>query len=292
MVAALSAVVFSAGFVDSAPALAGWLDAGHRISAAVFPATAERRVKRSIRYDHPGSIWSSGGILRRGAPEAEVIYQDLNSDTAPIEEMVRRLQPDLIICNGVSMYFPSAAYLLSVITESLNTVPPGGVFFLGDVRCLPLHQHFLASVELFKSENQEPSDTFDARVSKAQRQEKELLVDPEFFVAILNAGMIPNCARIEMDMKQGVHQHSLTQALSAADIVIIYQPTGINWSLQESLSSSKNQVIICDDIEQIKQHTLAVLKSNDTAVIMSNGAFGGIAQSLPVALKEQHVSPA
>ncbi len=97
MVAALSAVVFSAGFVDSAPALAGWLDAGHRISAAVFPATAERRIKRSIRYDHPGSIWSSGGILRRGAPEAEVIYQGLNSDTAPIEDMVRRLQPDLII---------------------------------------------------------------------------------------------------------------------------------------------------------------------------------------------------
>ena len=115
------------------------------------------------------------------------------------------LSPDLIICNGVSMYFPSAAYLLSVINNSLATVEPGGVFYLGDVRCKDLHQHFIASVDLHLAPDDEPYDSFAARVLKSQQQEKELLVDPEFFIAVLKAGMLPSCARIEIDMREGIH---------------------------------------------------------------------------------------
>lgn len=37
-------------------------------------------------------------------------------------EAESQLAADLIICNGVSMYFPSAAYLLSAINNSLDAV--------------------------------------------------------------------------------------------------------------------------------------------------------------------------
>ena len=55
---------------------------------------------------------------------------------------------DTVVCNGVSMYFPSADYLTSVVENSLTAVRPGG-HFLGDVRNFLLHRHFHASVQLF-----------------------------------------------------------------------------------------------------------------------------------------------
>ena len=58
---------------------------------------------------------------------------------------------DTVICNGVSMYFPSADYLHSVIATSIGAVQPGGAFFLGDVRANTLLPHFHASVQLFQA---------------------------------------------------------------------------------------------------------------------------------------------
>lgn len=56
---------------------------------------------------------------------------------------------DLIICNGVAMYFPSDQYLLQVVQNSMAALPPQGVFYLGDVRNNRLLRHFHASVKLF-----------------------------------------------------------------------------------------------------------------------------------------------
>lgn len=112
------------------------------------------------------------------------------------------------------------------------------MFFLGDVRCLNLHQHFIASVELFKANDHgkasamlpsrraiaflysgllptnssigvfpcvEPCEDFDGRVAKQIKHEKELLCDPEFFTAVMKAGLLPDCARFEMNMREGIH---------------------------------------------------------------------------------------
>lgn len=58
---------------------------------------------------------------------------------------------DTVICNGVSMYFPSVEYLLEVIRSSIASVVPGGKFFLGDVRANTLLAHFHASTQLFQA---------------------------------------------------------------------------------------------------------------------------------------------
>jgi hypothetical protein len=58
---------------------------------------------------------------------------------------------DTVICNGVSMYFPSVDYLLEVIRTSVGSVKPGGAFFLGDIRANALFPHFHASIQLFQA---------------------------------------------------------------------------------------------------------------------------------------------
>jgi microcystin synthetase protein McyA len=60
----------------------------------------------------------------------------------------RPTQLDTIVCNGVSMYFPSATYLLQCIQNALAALQPGGRLYLGDVRCNSLLHHFHAACQL------------------------------------------------------------------------------------------------------------------------------------------------
>ena len=114
---------------------------------------------------------------------------------------------DTVVCNGVSMYFPSADYLTSVVENSLTAVRPGGHFFLGDVRNFRLHRHFHASVQLFLAD---PGMTFhDYRINVAThvKHEKELLVDPVAFLAMVKRALSPSlCDRVVIDMRRGYHR--------------------------------------------------------------------------------------
>lgn len=71
---------------------------------------------------------------------------------------------DTVICNGVSMYFPSADYLLAVISTSVAAVGPGGSFYLGDVRACTLLPHFHTSVQLFQAPDDLPVTELRSKV--------------------------------------------------------------------------------------------------------------------------------
>ncbi|WP_163936597.1 UDP-N-acetylmuramate:L-alanyl-gamma-D-glutamyl-meso-diaminopimelate ligase [Paraferrimonas sp. SM1919] len=87
-------------------------------------------------------------------------------------------------------------------------------------------------------------------------------------------------------MKKGTHKNTLAKALQQADVVLMYQPQDISWSLEQAMANCSNQIKIFEKIEDLKNHALNLLKSGDCAIIMSNGGFGGLAQSLPKALEE------
>ena len=144
------------------------------------------------------------------------------------------LQLDTVVCNGVSMYFPGLHYTFSVIQAALDALEPGGAFFLGDVRSLRSHDHFLASIRFFQAlhgdtwrggghdpNGQDVVALDDApnsgisvgslgeAVAAAKAKEKELLIDPNFFAAICGAIDDPNlprlegCADFRIDLKRG-----------------------------------------------------------------------------------------
>ena len=146
------------------------------------------------------------GVLER--PDFADLKGKVHLDKAGAHEAMRfeHESLDVIICNGVSMYFPSAAYLINVIRSSLNAVQPGGTFFLGDVRNARLLQHFHASVGYFQALGQAPSaptTSLALGVAKAIKFEKELLVDPALFMALPQ--VIPELESVTLDIKRGWH---------------------------------------------------------------------------------------
>ena len=117
---------------------------------------------------------------------------------------------DTVVCNGVSMYFPSADYLTSVVENSLTAGPPRRAFLSRRCSELPAARHFHASVQLFLAD---PGMTFhDYRINVAThvKHEKELLVDPVAFLAMVKRALSPSlCDRVVIDMRRGYHRTEL-----------------------------------------------------------------------------------
>jgi len=85
-------------------------------------------------------------------------------------------------------------------------------------------------------------------------------------------------------MRLGIHRHTLGPALDAADAVLLYQPTGLDWNLGH-ITATLDTAQIFDDIEQLVMHIIKSTRSGDHILIMSNGAFGGIHEKLLEALR-------
>lgn len=92
---------------------------------------------------------------------------------------------DTVILNSVVQYFPNAAYLSKVIEGALTVLAPGGNIFAGDVRNLELLESFHASIESFRAAAEIlPGAELGERARARMARERELVVDPRFFVAV------------------------------------------------------------------------------------------------------------
>ncbi len=85
-------------------------------------------------------------------------------------------------------------------------------------------------------------------------------------------------------MRLGIHRHTLGPALDAADAVLLYQPSGLDWNLGH-ITATLDTAQIFDDIDQLVMHIIKSTRSGDHILIMSNGAFGGIHEKLLEALR-------
>ncbi|MFT5693534.1 MAG: UDP-N-acetylmuramate: L-alanyl-gamma-D-glutamyl-meso-diaminopimelate ligase [Oceanicoccus sp.] len=85
-------------------------------------------------------------------------------------------------------------------------------------------------------------------------------------------------------MRLGSHLGSLAGASRDADLVIWYQPKGMDWSLESVVSNSSNKACVSDSIDGIIATVVENARAGDHVVIMSNGGFSGIHQQLLAAL--------
>jgi UDP-N-acetylmuramate: L-alanyl-gamma-D-glutamyl-meso-diaminopimelate ligase len=81
-------------------------------------------------------------------------------------------------------------------------------------------------------------------------------------------------------MRMGQHRAALSDATAQANRVIWYQPAGLDWDLHDVVQSSVVQAQLCSSTEDMIQTVVADSRPGDHIVIMSNGGFGGIHQSL------------
>ncbi|MFC6632787.1 UDP-N-acetylmuramate:L-alanyl-gamma-D-glutamyl-meso-diaminopimelate ligase [Microbulbifer taiwanensis] len=89
-------------------------------------------------------------------------------------------------------------------------------------------------------------------------------------------------------MRMGCHQHKLAQSCAGADLVLWYQPEGMNWSLGEVVHHSTVPAKIFDNIEAGVESAVNLAEPGTHIVVMSNGGFGGIHQRLMGALEQKH----
>ena len=84
-------------------------------------------------------------------------------------------------------------------------------------------------------------------------------------------------------MRMGIHKDVLLSALEAADVVLLYQPADMDWSLFKLSSLLKNSKLF-NEVEDIIKHLVANTASGDQILIMSNGGFENIHNRLLTAL--------
>ena len=81
-------------------------------------------------------------------------------------------------------------------------------------------------------------------------------------------------------MRMGVHQATLPAALSAADRILILQPPAVSWDISAITTACADRAHVLPSIEAIVAALTAELRERDRVLVMSNGDFGGIHESL------------
>ena len=116
---------------------------------------------------------------------------------------------DTVIINSVTQYFPGIEYLKEVLEGAVTAVSPGGRIFIGDVRNLPLLKAFHASVQCHRAEGGTTKAQLGHLVENDIEHEGELVIDPDFFVALKEKDQ--RISDVEIFLKRGRHQNELTR---------------------------------------------------------------------------------
>mmetsp|Transcript_3085 Transcript_3085/g.10153 ORF Transcript_3085/g.10153 Transcript_3085/m.10153 type:complete len:1502 (-) Transcript_3085:463-4968(-) len=115
-----------------------------------------------------------------------------------------------VVINGVSLYFPSAAYQIDVLLNGLAKLQPGGCFHLGDVRslvhqrlfCVRKARHLGASFEEVQGQAAQ-----EALVLK----DKDRSYHHHLFYALHLRGALPGVCAVEVQLKRGAIMSEFTR---------------------------------------------------------------------------------
>ncbi len=131
---------------------------------------------------------------------------------------------DLVIINEVVQYFPSIEYTLRVLEQAVGLVRPGGAVFIGDIRNLALLEAFHCSVLRFQSPGDLPLADFREGLRTRVSREKELLLDPDFFLALKDVD--PRITQVAIQLKGGAPHNELTRFRYDAVLHVAGEPAG------------------------------------------------------------------
>jgi amino acid adenylation domain-containing protein/thioester reductase-like protein len=163
-------------------------------------------------YEYVGTDFSSSAIdsLRRCmAQRSDLAHVRLVQCSALDLQDFPSGTCDTVVLNSVMQYFPDVDYLLAVLKGAIRLVSPGGRIFVGDVRHLGLLPTFHTAVQLGKASATVTVRQLRSRISRAMAQEKELLLDPQFFRSLLC--VVPGISAVETLLKRGRAVNELTR---------------------------------------------------------------------------------
>ncbi|MEM8562950.1 MAG: UDP-N-acetylmuramate:L-alanyl-gamma-D-glutamyl-meso-diaminopimelate ligase [Pseudomonadota bacterium] len=81
-------------------------------------------------------------------------------------------------------------------------------------------------------------------------------------------------------MRMGKHRERLAASTAQADRVYWYQPPEMNWSLESVVEHSQTPAQLLNSLDELVRVVVSEAQAGDQIVVMSNGGFGGIHQTL------------
>ncbi len=127
---------------------------------------------------------------------------------------------DLVVINSVLQHFPAVDYLVRVLANVMDLIRPGGAIFVGDVRHLGLLRSLKTAIQLHRAGAGTDAAEVRRRVELALTLEKDLLLYPEFFVAL--TGLIDDVAAADIRLKPGQYHNEFTRY--RYDVVLSKRP--------------------------------------------------------------------
>ncbi len=116
---------------------------------------------------------------------------------------------DLVIINSVIQYFPSLDYFLQVLEGAIKAVKTQGSIFIGDVRNLHLLEAFHTAVEFYRAPDDLSIKDLRQQIQKSIDTESELLIDPDFFIALKQR--IPRISHVQIQLQRGYAQTEMSR---------------------------------------------------------------------------------
>ncbi|MGW3962982.1 amino acid adenylation domain-containing protein [Amycolatopsis sp. NPDC005003] len=116
---------------------------------------------------------------------------------------------DTILLNSVIQYFPHAGYLVDVLRKCLDLLVPGGAIVLGDVRNLRLLRCLQTAVALTRSTGESDGSSVRSLVEQKVAAEEELLLAPDFFVALGRS--LDGVGSVDIRLKRGSFRNELSR---------------------------------------------------------------------------------
>jgi amino acid adenylation domain-containing protein/thioester reductase-like protein len=155
------------------------------------------------------------------APVIDTIKAQVASDPALASKVELRCQGaddldglprdffDLVLINSVIQHFPTADYLVQVLANAMDLIRPGGSVFVGDVRHLGLLRSLKTAIQLHRADDRTDALQVRRSVEHALALEKDLVLYPEFFVAL--ASRLDTVGAVDIRLKPGRHHNEFTR---------------------------------------------------------------------------------
>jgi len=85
-------------------------------------------------------------------------------------------------------------------------------------------------------------------------------------------------------MRLGIHKASLADSLQVADEVILFEPKGLDWNIDDLVSSLGDKAKKYTEVDTLVANVVKSVNSGDQLLVMSNGGFDGVHEKLIEAL--------
>ncbi|MCY1023457.1 non-ribosomal peptide synthetase [Pyxidicoccus sp. MSG2] len=145
---------------------------------------------------------------------------------------------DTVVLNSVAQYFPSLAYLTTVLEGAIRQIGASGHVFVGDLRHAGLLELLHASMALHQAEPDARVGELRQLVTQNARREAELLVDPAWFFALRQR--FPRISGVTVLPKRGQVDNELTRfrydvVISVGQGVDALAPDWQAWESEEAV---------------------------------------------------------